>query len=208
MRGLIKILYTVILFFVCCITATTSIADNGAQVSANIEKENETIGISVEKVENTEGIIKCRYCGRLLKNGNIHRDALTIIQKQVEQGLYKRRIRFSGDAGRFRHLNVYVFRFEERKGGNFSAEKPAGVGFHMHLFENNVLKSMFVFDEEQQALTQNLFDIGKFFKRGGRWITAEKLSEEGIEKGLDTLLEEFSQEPEKAPISPTEDVSR
>ena len=82
-----KILYTVILFFVCCITATTSIADNGAQVSANIEKENETIGISVEKVENTEGIIKCRYCGRLLKNGNIHRDALTIIQKQVEQGL-------------------------------------------------------------------------------------------------------------------------
>jgi len=78
----------------------------------------------------------------------------------------------------------------------------------MHLLENNVLKSIFVFDEEQQALTQNLFDIGKFFKRGGRWITAEKLSEEGIEKGLDTLLEEFSQEPEKAPISPTEDVSR
>lgn len=208
MVRLIRI-YTAMLFFlVCSIPATMSIADSDAQVASSIEKENDAIGISVEKVENAEGINKCRYCGRLIKSGNIHRDALTIIQKQVEQGLYARRIKLSGGAERFRYINVYVFRFEERKGGNFSAEKPAGVGFHMHLFENNVLRRMFVFDEEQQALTQNLFDIGKFFKRGGKWITAEKLSEEGIEKGLDMLVEELSQEPEKAPISPTEDVSR
>jgi len=78
----------------------------------------------------------------------------------------------------------------------------------MHLFENNTLKQIFVFDENQQALTENLLGIGKFFKRGGKWITAEALSKEGVEKGLDALVENALQEIEKDSGSPTEDIPR
>lgn len=207
MKRLINIYVLVLVFFALCISYAVSNADSEAQGTAVEDLEREAVGISVERVDSNEGIVKCRYCGRLIKNGSVHRDAVSIIQKQVEQGLYARRIKFSGGTERLRYINVYVFRFEERKGGNYSAEKPATVGFHMHLFENNVLKRIYVFDEEQQALTQNLFGIGKFFKRGGKWITAEKLSEEGIDKGLNALVEDLSQADE-TPVSPTEDVPR
>jgi hypothetical protein len=166
---------------------------------AVICKADEGIGISVEKVESNEGIGRCKYCGRFIKNGNVHRDALIIVGKQLEEGLYARKIKFSGGKERDQYINVYIYRFEERKGGNYSVEKPAGVGFHMHLFENNTLKQVFIFDEDQQALTDNLLGIGKFFKRGGKWITVEKLSEEGIEKGLDALMEDVSRGAEKDP---------
>ena len=166
------------------------------------------IGISVEKVESTEGIDKCKYCGRFIKNGNVHRDALVIVGKQIEEALYARKIKFSGGRERDEYINVYIYRFEERKGGNYSVEKPAGVGFHMHLYENNTLKRIFVFDENQQALTENLFSIGKFFSRGGKWITVEALSKEGVEKGLDALVEDVSPEAEKNSGLPTGDMPR
>jgi len=175
---------------------------------AVICQADEAIGTSIEKVESTEGIDRCKYCGRFIKNGNVHRDALVIVGKQIEEGLYARKIKFSGGKERDQYINVYIYRFEERKGGNYSVEKPAGVGFHMHLFENNTLKKIFVFDENQQALTENLFGIGKFFKRGGKWITAEALSKEGVEKGLDALMENASQEIEKDSGSPTENIPR
>jgi hypothetical protein len=131
------------------------------------------------------------------------------VGKQLEEGLYARKIKFSGGKESDRYIHVYIYRFEERKGGSYSVEKPAGVGFHMHLFENNTLKQIFVFDEDQQALTENLFGIGKFFRRGGKWITAEKLSEEGVEKGLDVLVEDVSQGAEKGSgMQHTEDIPR
>ncbi|MCX5817763.1 MAG: hypothetical protein NTX75_16240 [Proteobacteria bacterium] len=175
---------------------------------ASICHADEGIGISIEKVESTEGIDRCKYCGRFIKNGNVHRDALAIVGKQLEEGLYARKIKFSGGKESDRYIHVYIYRFEERKGGNYSVEKPAGVGFHMHLFENNTLKQIFVFDEDQQALTENLFGIGKFFKRGGKWITAEALSKEGVEKGLDALVEDASQAIEKDSGIHTGDIPR
>ncbi len=47
----------------------------------------------------------------------------------------------------------------------------------------------FVFDEDQKALSQDILGIGKFFRRGAKWITVDKLAEEGINKGTDYLLE-------------------
>jgi len=175
---------------------------------AVICRADENIGVYIEKVESTEGIDRCKYCGRFIKNGNVHRDALVIVGKQLEDGLHARKIIFSGGKERDQYINVYVYRFEERKGGNYSVEKPAGVGFHMHLFEDNTLKKIFVFNEDQQALTDNLFGIGKFFSRGGKWITAEALSKEGVEKGLDALVEKVSQAVERDSALPTQDTPR
>jgi hypothetical protein len=83
-----------------------------------------------------------------------------------------------------------IFRYDERVGGNLGVDRPAGVGFHMHLIEKNVLKRTFIFDEDQQSLTENLFNMGKFFRRGAKWVTAEELSQDAIGQGLDVILEE------------------
>jgi hypothetical protein len=54
------------------------------------------------------------------------------------------------------YIHVLVYRFQERKGGNFAVEKPASVAFHMHLMKNRMVGKIFAYSEEQKALTQNL----------------------------------------------------
>jgi hypothetical protein len=188
------------------IFSTISAADSSPETVAGKAESNEKIGISIEKAESNEGIEQCKHCGRFVKNGNIHRDAVTIVGRQLEEGLNSRRIGISGGKKQDKYINVYIFRFEERKGGNYSVEKPAGVGFHMHLYENSILKQIFVFDEDQKSLTENIFNIGLFFKRGGKWITAEQLSGEGIEKGLEFFIESLPAVSEKDSMMPTEEM--
>ena len=38
--------------------------------------------------------------------------------------------------------------------------------------------------ETQEALTNNLLGIGEFFKRKGKWVTAETLCSEGMDKAI------------------------
>ena len=149
------------------------------------------IGVYTETLirESSDTIEKCKYCGRLIKIGDIHRDAATVVDVQVKMGLDERNIPYEGGREQVKYLHVYIYRFEERRGGNFSVEKPAGAGFHMHLFDHGTIKRIFVFDEDQGPLLENIFNIGKFFRRGMKWITVDKLSEEGVESGLDWLAE-------------------
>lgn len=147
------------------------------------------VWVEVERFRGSERFTECPYCRRQIKTGHIHKDAETIIKKRVQDYLIERGIGLKESKGPSPFINILVYRFEERKGGNFAVEKPAGVGFHMHLMEGNVVGRVFVFDEDQQALSENVLNIGKFLKRGGKWVTADQLAEEGINAGLDHLLE-------------------
>jgi hypothetical protein len=83
----------------------------------------------------------------------------------------------------------HVYRFRERVGGSFSAESPASVAFDIYLIDcrqSSVLWSA-VFDYTQEALSDNLFGMGNFFRRGGRWVTAEELAT----AAMDPILEDF-----------------
>jgi hypothetical protein len=83
----------------------------------------------------------------------------------------------------------YVYRFKERTGYAYSAEKPASVAFDIHLVRVNdgtvIWKG--IFDETQKSLMENMFQIGSFFQGGGQWLTAKELATEGI----DALMENF-----------------
>lgn len=152
------------------------------------------IGIFVEKLaidKETRKIEKCKYCGKFIKFGKIHTDANIVVGNQIGEELDYRKIQYEWGRGKNKYLHVYIYRFEERKGGNFAVEKPAGVGFHMHVIENGIIKHIFVFDEDQRPLSENVLDVGKFLKRGGKWITVDVLSREGIEKGLDLLADDL-----------------
>jgi hypothetical protein len=83
----------------------------------------------------------------------------------------------------------YIFRFEERIGSHIGAEKPASVGFDVHLIRLRDKKIVWdgKFDETQRPLSENLFKIGSFMRRKASWLTAEELSS----VGMDEMLKRF-----------------
>jgi len=80
----------------------------------------------------------------------------------------------------------YVYRYREREGYPYSAEKPASVAFGIYLIRVNdgTLVWRGVFDRTQISLLENILQVSSFFKSKGRWITAAELSEIGIDEVL------------------------
>ena len=83
----------------------------------------------------------------------------------------------------------FVYRYKERVGKGYGVESPASVAFDMHLIRVADERTIWSahFDETQQSLGDNLFKLGSFLSRGGRWVTAEELAKSGLEK----ILERF-----------------
>jgi hypothetical protein len=92
---------------------------------------------------------------------------------------------FKTDAALVGHL----YRFSPRIGGELSAEKPASVAFDLALVRIKDRQIIWknTFDETQQSLTENIFNLGEYLTRGIRWYTAEELAT----YGMDTLLTRF-----------------
>jgi len=77
-----------------------------------------------------------------------------------------------------------IFRFQQRVGTSYSVETPASVAFSMYLLR--VVDGDMIwagnFDETQQPLSENLLQISKWAKRGGRFLTSEELAHSGLTK--------------------------
>ena len=80
----------------------------------------------------------------------------------------------------------YVYRYRERKGCPYSVEEPASVAFGIHLVRvsDGVLVWKGIFNRTQSSLFENILQVSSFFKQGGKWITAEELSEVGVDEIL------------------------
>ena len=77
-----------------------------------------------------------------------------------------------------------VYRFKERVGSGYSVESPASVAFGMHLIrvkDGRIIWSAHC-NETQKSLGENLFQLGSFLSRGGRWVTVEELAASGLEE--------------------------
>jgi hypothetical protein len=74
-----------------------------------------------------------------------------------------------------------ISEYRERKGGDYGADAPASVAFSIQLYSTEGAKLLWesYFSETQRALTDNVFEIKKFFKRGAKWITVDELAKEG-----------------------------
>ena len=85
----------------------------------------------------------------------------------------------------------HVYQFEARRGGPYSVRNPAAVTFGLNLVRVPDGKLLWsgAYQEVQQSLTENLYRIGTFFRRGGKWLTAEALALDGLTQVLDTLPE-------------------
>ena len=79
-----------------------------------------------------------------------------------------------------------IYRFQERAGTGLSVSTPASVAFAMELIrvaDGRVIWNR-AFDETQRSLDEDLFKIGTFLKRGGKWLTAEELAISGLNETM------------------------
>jgi hypothetical protein len=83
----------------------------------------------------------------------------------------------------------FVLRFEERIGSSVGVERPASVGFDIHLIrvKDGAEAWRGRMDETQRPLSENLFKIGSFFRRKAHWLTAEELASVGMDEALRRL---------------------
>ncbi|MGB3211655.1 MAG: hypothetical protein WBB19_13210 [Desulforhopalus sp.] len=83
-------------------------------------------------------------------------------------------------------LLTTVRRYKQREGTDYSAESPASVDFTMvlrHADDGNVLWSA-DFREQQESFLSNIFSFNKAQQRGFKWVSAEKLMEQGMKERL------------------------
>ncbi len=85
-------------------------------------------------------------------------------------------------------LVPFVLFWEDRIGGSWGVERPAHIILDLYLVDiasGGVQR--FHYEEEQRGLVENLFWVGKFAQRRGRWLTAHELAQEAIAQGLRSL---------------------
>jgi len=173
----------------------------------------------IERVDDPSRGAVCPVCGGVYKRGNVlygsqHTLAQLLQQKMDTLETFKilplekvEDIFFKADRGQFelsplrsaiqlgKELGVdfifvgYLFRFEERVGSRIGVDRPASVGFDVHLLRVKDGKKVWEgkFDETQQALSENLLKIGSFVRRKASWLTAEELSSVGMDEMLKRL---------------------
>src|SRR5258708_13839208 len=94
-----------------------------------------------------------------------------------------------------------VTRYQERVGSDYAAKSPAAVAFALHLIDihNGVVLWTARYARQQEALTQNIFNVGNFLANRGRWVRAHDLAERGIDEAPDDLKSKPGYTP---PLSP------
>ena len=83
----------------------------------------------------------------------------------------------------------FVYRYRQRVGDAYGAEKPASVAFDLSVVRvrdgSVIWKNSF--DETQQSLSSDLLNLGQYMKHGLRWYTAEQLGRIGMAKLMETF---------------------
>jgi hypothetical protein len=81
-------------------------------------------------------------------------------------------------------LTGSIYRWQQRVGSDYGVEKPASVSFDLVLVRpsNGAICWRGHFDKTQKSLFADLFDFDTYVKSSGRWLTAEKLADIGLEK--------------------------
>ncbi len=74
-----------------------------------------------------------------------------------------------------------ISQYSDRSGSEWGVEAPSTVAFSVELLSTKDARTIWetYYTETQQPLFDNLFEIKKFVKRGGKWVTADELAKEG-----------------------------
>jgi hypothetical protein len=150
------------------------------------------VGLTVNRLADADSN-QCPVCKRAIIPGHIRDDAVDVVSTEIGGYLAEKGFTVTQDKNAPRAVNVLIYRFRERQGGNFAVEKAASAAFHVHLMRGNDVERVFVFDETQQPLSSNVLDVSTFVKRGAKWITVGELAREGIHKAVDSFADNLNQ---------------
>ena len=83
----------------------------------------------------------------------------------------------------------YIYRYIERVGYDYSSEHPASVAFEIYMIKpiDGSVIWRGIFDKTQKSLMEDLFQISSFYKGGGKWLTAQQLSKQGMDEIFETF---------------------
>ena len=123
--------------------------------------------------------------------GGIHENAETICHDGVRRGPRRKGIRLhDGEGGgavpECTHLplpGAAGRQFRRGTAGERRLPRPS--------LRSEQLVKVFVFDETQQPLSDNVLRFFTFLKRKARWITAGELAREGVQKAIEELAEDL-----------------
>lgn len=169
--------------------------------------------------EDESTTVRCPICGSVNSSGSIVKGADRIVQEifmdklrneknadiiplERVAGVYQR---ISADSlkqtvmqvlkrvGNELHADVivigYVYRYRERVGYDYSAERPASVAFEIHMIsvKNGSTLWRGIFDQTQKSLMEDVFQASSFFKGGAKWLTARQLTKLGVDEVFSTF---------------------
>jgi len=86
-------------------------------------------------------------------------------------------------------LGGFIYRFRDRTGRDYGVEEAASVAFDLHLIRvaDGRIQWSGRFDETQQPLSNNLYNIKKFINRGGKWVTSREMASGGLKSLIDQM---------------------
>lgn len=83
----------------------------------------------------------------------------------------------------------YIYRWRERKGGEYSVDRPASVAFDLYLIrsEDGSVIWKGKYDKTQNPLSENVLDLETFLKGKGKWMTVDELAQIGMVEMMKSL---------------------
>lgn len=79
-----------------------------------------------------------------------------------------------------------ILDWKEREGTEWGVNEPAMVVFELTLLDigNQKISRRYRFEESQRSLSEDLLQARKFIRRGGKWLSARELLQDGLRQGL------------------------
>jgi len=86
-------------------------------------------------------------------------------------------------------LGGFIYRLKDRTGRDYGVDEAASVAFDLHLIRiaDGRIQWSGRFDETQQPLSSNLYNIKKFISRGGKWVTSREMAAGGLKSLLSDI---------------------
>ena len=83
----------------------------------------------------------------------------------------------------------FVYRFAQRVGGPYAADRPASAAFDLNLIRvsDGAVTWKNSFDETQQAFSENILAASHYMDRGLRWFTVQEWGDIGLGQLLERL---------------------
>lgn len=107
----------------------------------------------------------------------------------TERTLDQNAIRLGHDLSVDGVLYGMVERYQERKGLDYAAARPASVVFQLKLVDMKTGQVVWTatFARSQKALSQNIFNLANFVYHKARWVRANEIAMDGIRQAINDL---------------------